>query len=136
MCVCASVCVYVHAHSLQHSCVCESSFHTRVSHCLLCLLVAVTPGYFCCRGTYPFSLPLPLALSLSPLLSFSPSLSRCPSIHAFSPSVQASKTNDVLCVCVCEHCLCVVWAYEWASSLCIYVMLSSLTHTHEAAGLG
>lgn len=36
------------------------------SCCLLCLSVAVTPGYFCCRGTtLLLSLPLRLSLTLS-----------------------------------------------------------------------
>lgn len=74
-------------------CVRLSSFHHEhavISHCLLCLLVTVTPGYFCCRGIYTSS----LCFSVTPSLSLSLHPSAQLSVSIFNHSCP-------LCVYIC-----------------------------------
>lgn len=43
--------------------------HAVISHCLLCLSVTVTPGYFFCRGIYSFLSVLHTSSSVRPALT-------------------------------------------------------------------
>lgn len=109
-CVCGvSVqrCVYERVQSVNCDifvCVCDSSFHHEhavISHCLLCLLVTVTPGYFCCRGIYTSS---PLLLSHSISFTLHPSIHPCVqlSVSIFNHSSSLCIFIQILYVCVCE----------------------------------
>lgn len=92
--------------------VCDSSFHHEhavISHCLLCLLVAVTPGYFCCRGIYTSSLSSSLSLFIHP--SVRPTVCQSPYLTTAVPCVSIYTVYKCVCTasncsqgCVCRHC--------------------------------
>lgn len=117
-CVCFSLYVCVRLLSFLHE-------HAVISHCLLCLLVTVTPGYFCCRGIYTSSLSLTPFLHLFSRphfhpavclhLHLKPQLSSCVSIYVCVLFITVVRSVcigiDVSLVCVSHVC----------------VMLSSLT---------
>lgn len=81
--------------------------HAVLSHCLLCLLVTVTPGYFCCRGIYS-SVSI-LHFSLSICSHFNPQLSVYICVSGYN--------RYALCVGVCVSVVCVPLVFVTLFSL-------------------
>lgn len=109
---------------------------------LLCLSVTVTPGYFCCRGTYSFSLSFLLSVSVSLLLCQNPSLCLLSVFltlsHIASLSVQLLVLFLVqLCLSVCE-CACSVCVLRarWTDCERVCLMLPIQTGVGQLESCG